>query len=161
APAAGRKASHRLHPVQFHFAEERWTLWPPDHAHNKVFPRSQMQSDVSAVIDVSSGEGGCRGHTAEDFFGDSPRNRSHWRNEGSLTVWRNRGGHAFRDHAGGLGNADSRRLAQKWKFAAEFIKDRDEARGCGAISQLHFIRLAEGLDDQVDRSVLKSQPAII
>jgi hypothetical protein len=56
---------------------------------------------------------------------------------------------------------DSRRPTQKWEFGAEFIKDRDEACGGSAISQLYFMRLAEGLDDQVDRPVVKMQAAAI
>jgi hypothetical protein len=50
-------------------------------------------------------------------------------------------------------------MTQKWKFAAEFIEDRDETRRRCPIREVHRTSRAEGLNDEVDRAVMKMKTA--
>ena len=55
----------------------------------------------------------------------------------------------------------SRRLSQKREFAAEFIEHMDETLGRRPVSGVDLTSFAECLDDQIDRSIMKMQPAAI
>jgi len=118
-----------------------------------------MQCNVAAVVDVGAREVSCRCHGGKNFFSNCAGHRGHRRNKGSLAVGGDRGGHAFRDHTAWLRIADSRGLPQKWKFATEFIEDRDETRYCCPIREVHFTSCAEGLNDEVDRAIMKMKTA--
>jgi hypothetical protein len=119
-----------------------------------------MQGDVAAVVDVGP-QKFCRGrHRGHDFFRDCAGYGSHWSDEGLCTIRRNRRYHTVRNVADGLRTSGSRRLPQKCELAAQFIEDRDEAQRRCAVGERYFISCSEGLDDQVDGTIVKMQATV-
>ena len=158
APATGGDAAHRVGPVDVGVGEQRRILGPVHQPDIIVRPRSKVDGDVAAVVDMGALQFGNRQHGIDDFLGDRSGDRRHGRDEAMAGVVDGGPPHAARH--GALGHPAGG-LAQQVELAAQFVQHGGEADAGDLVSAFDMVRLAIGADDQVDGSVLKVKaPAV-
>ena len=78
-----------------------------------------------------------------------------------LAIRRNCGCHAFSDNSDRQQTVFTGGLTQKCEFATEFIKHSNETLCRRPVGGLDVTLGPKGLDDQIDRSIMKMQSAAV
>jgi hypothetical protein len=126
-----------------------------------MFTGRKMQRDVSAVADVCPRQGGGGCHNSQYFLCDSARYGCHWGYEHAFAIWRYRCHHSPRNDARRQRIPQSGTFSQKFEFATKFVEHVGEAFRADTVGSIYLAGLAEGLDDQVDGTVMKMKPAAV
>src|SRR5215472_2091064 len=134
---------------------------PLHHPDNELLPSRQMQSDISAVIDVGAREFGSSNHARQNFFCHGARDRSHRRNEVPGSIRHDRRQHAAGDPSARPFGVATALLSEESEFAAELVEYGHESRTGSLIRQVHFTRRTKCLHNEVDGAILQVQATAI
>ncbi len=163
-PSAGCDASWSIAGSDAEQAREvdtiRWGGDSGNHANAEMLTVGKMKGDVAPVVDRGAAQLRGAGHDGQNLLGDRSGDSRHRRDEHVPSIRLNGRHHAPGDWAAGHRSLDACWRAKHIEFAAKLVQHFDESVGRGSVSRLPLVRFADGLDHQIDWTIVEMKPPV-